>query len=133
VSEENEQLVRRWWEAFNQTGMPSLELCDEEIEINNPPDFLVSGVYKGHEGVRRWRNEVFEVVDEARIGIDRLFDAGDGETVVMFLRFQGTARHTRIEFDEPWAGIWRIRDGKLLWAQGYTSRRKALEAAGLSE
>jgi ketosteroid isomerase-like protein len=133
MSEENLEVVRRWWASFNEHGVPSLDLCDEQIEISNPPDFPVSGSYHGHEGVRQWRADVFEIVDDANVEVEKLFDAGDGETVVMFLRFQGAALYTRIEFDEPWAAVWRIQGGKLLNAQGYTSRRKALEAAGLSE
>jgi len=133
MSAQNLDIVRRWWESFNEHGMPSLDLCDEEIEIRNPPDFPVRGSYHGHDGVRQWRTDVWDIVDEPKVELEKLFDAGDGETVVMFLRFQGVARHTRIEFDEPWAAVWRMQGGKLLNAQGYTSRRKALEAAGLRE
>jgi ketosteroid isomerase-like protein len=132
MSEENLDVVRRWWASFNDEGMPSLDLCDEQIEVTNPPDFPVRGSYQGHEGVRQWRTDVFEIVDDARVEVEELFDAG-GETVVMFLRFQGTASHTRIKFDEPWAAVWKIRGGKVVHGQGYTNRRKALEAAGLSE
>ncbi len=111
--------------------MPSLDLCDEQIEIRNPPDFPVSGLYRGHEGVRQWRTDVFEIVDDASVEVEKLIDVGDGATVVMFLRLQGKALYTRIEFDEPWAAVWRIEGGKLVHAQGYISRRDAVEAAGL--
>ena len=51
MSEENVEIVRRWWEGFNEDGMPPLALCDEEIEIHNPPDFPVRGFFQGHDGV----------------------------------------------------------------------------------
>ena len=35
--------------------------------------------------------------------------------------------------DVTWAAHCKLRDGKLYRAQGYFSRRKALEAAGLRE
>jgi ketosteroid isomerase-like protein len=133
MPEENLEVVRRWWATFNETGMPSLDLCDERVEIANPPDFPVRGSYHGHEGIRQWRTDVFEIVDDATVEVEKLIDAGDGETVVMFLRLQGKASYTRIEFDEPWAAVWRIRNGKLVYGQGYTSRRKALESAGLGD
>lgn len=133
MSGENLEVVRRWWEGFNQDGMPSLDLCDEQIEITNPPEFPVRGSFHGHEGVRQWRDQVFEVMDELEVEAEKLIDVGDGETVVMLLRLRGVASHTRIEFDEPWAAVWRIRNGKLVHAQGYVDRGKALEAAGLSE
>jgi ketosteroid isomerase-like protein len=133
MSKENVEVVRRWWASFNEFGMPSLDLCDERIEVTNPPNFPVRGSYHGHEGVRQWRNDVWDIVDNAKVEVEKLIDGGDDETVVMLLRFQGTASYTRIEFDEPWAAVWRIRNGRVVYAQGYTNRRKALEAAGLSE
>ena len=125
------EIARRWWARFNETGEPALDLCDEEVEMWNPDRFLVRGPYFGHEGIRKWREDVFDVFDEPRVEPEEILDAGDGETVVMLLRLQGTARHTRIEVDEPWAAVCRLRNGKLLHARGYVSRKQALEAAGL--
>ena len=133
MSRENLEVVRRWWASFNEEGMPSLDLCDEQIEVRNPPAFPVRGSYYGHEGVRQWRADVFDVIDDVNVEAEKLFDAGDGETVVMFLRLRGVAIYTRIPIDETGAAVWTIRDGKLVHAQGYISRRKALEAAGLRE
>jgi ketosteroid isomerase-like protein len=133
MSQENLEVVRRWWASFNDEGMPSLDLCDEQVEVRNPPAFPVRGSYHGHEGVRQWRADVFDVIDDVNVEAEKLFDAGDGETVVMFLRLRGVAIYTRIPIDETWAAVWTIRGGKLVYAQGYISRREALEAAGLSE
>ena len=134
MSKENVELVRRWWAGFNEDGMPPLALCDEEIEIRNPPDFPVRGPFQGHDGVRRWRDEVFDIFDNARVEPEEIVDVhGDGETVLMLLRAAGAASYTGIKVDVEWAAIWTIRDGKLLRAQGYLNRAEALEAAGLSE
>ena len=128
------EIVRRWWEGFNENGMPPLALCDEGIEIRNPPDFPVRGLFQGHDGVRRWRDQVFDIFDNPRVEPEYIVDVGgDGETVLMMLRATGTASYTQIAVDVSWAAIWTIRDGKLLRAQGYLSRADALEAAGLSE
>jgi hypothetical protein len=78
ISGENLEFVRRWWVSFNEHGMPSLELCDGQIEIRNPSAFLVRGPYRGHEGVRQWRTDVFEVIDDANLEAERIIDAGDG-------------------------------------------------------
>jgi ketosteroid isomerase-like protein len=134
MSQENVEIVRRWWDGFNNDGMPPLSLCDEEIEIRNPPDFPVRGRFRGHDGVRRWRDQVFEVTENARVEPEEIVDVhGDGETVLMLLRATGTASYTEITLDVEWAAIWTIRDGKVLHAQGYLSRGDALAAAGLSE
>ena len=134
MTEENVEVVRQWWDGFNATGMPPLALCDEQIEIRNPPDFPVRGSFHGHQGVREWRDQTFEVIDEAVVEAEEIIDvADDGQTVLMLLRSRGTAPHMGIEIDFPWAAIWTIREGKLLLAQGYLDRNEALEAAGLSK
>jgi ketosteroid isomerase-like protein len=134
MSEENVEIVRRWWEEFSDDGMPPLSLCDEQIEIHMPPEFPVRGFFQGHDGVRRWRDQVFEIVDEARVVPEKIVDVhGDGEIVVMLLRAIGSARYSRLEMDFEWAAIWTIRNGKLLRAQGYMSRADALKAARLSD
>ena len=134
MSEENVEVVRRWWKGFNDDGMPPLSLCDEQIEIRMPPDFPVRGHFLGHEGVRRWREQVFEIAEDARVEPEEIVDVhDDGETVLMLLRATGTASYSGIKLDIEWAAIWTIRGGKLLRAQGYLNRADALEAAGLSE
>ena len=134
MSEENVEVVRRWWAGFNEVGMPPLALCDEEIEIRNAEDFAMPGHYQGHEGVRRWCDQVFEIADNARVEPEEIIDVhGDGETVLMLLRATGIASHTKLKMEFEWAAIWTVRDGKVLRAQGYMSRADALEAAGLRE
>jgi ketosteroid isomerase-like protein len=133
MAEVNLEFVRRWWGGFNEDGMPSLELCDEQIEINNPSDFPVRGPYHGHEGVRQWQGDVFEDIEDAEVVVEKLIDVGDGETVVMFLRLRGVAGHTRIPVDASWAAVWKIRNGRLLHAQGFLTQSEALDAVGLSE
>ncbi len=129
---ENAEMVRRWWEGFNEDGMPPLELCDEEIEIRNPSDFPVRGPFSGHDGVRAWRDQVFEVLENARVEPDEIMDVpGDGTAVLMLLRATGTAGHTGIPVDFEWAAVWTLRKGRLLRAQGYLDRAEALKAAGL--
>ena len=134
MSQENVEVVRRWWAGFNEDGMPPLALCDEGIEIRNPPDFPVRGLFQGHDGVRRWRDQVFDIFDDVRVEPEDIVDVhGDGETVLMLLRASGTASYTGIKVDYEWAAIWTIRNGKLLRAQGYLNRVEALEVAGLAE
>ena len=92
------------------------------------------GLFQGHEGVRHWSDQVWDIFDDARVEPDEIIDVhDDGETVLMLPRATGTARHTEIELEVEWAAIWTVRDGKLLKAQGYLNRADVLEPAGLSE
>jgi ketosteroid isomerase-like protein len=83
--------------------------------------------------VRQWADEVFDAAEGHRVEIDEIIDVGDGETVVMLVRSHGRWKHMDLDFEQPWAAVWRIRDGKLAYGHGYLSKEEALEAAGLSK
>ena len=62
MSQENVELVRRIWAALNEDPPRVLvDLFDEEAEIRNPSEFPLQGPSYGHEGVRVWAREVWEV------------------------------------------------------------------------
>jgi ketosteroid isomerase-like protein len=134
MSEENlQEVVRLWWEAINEDGMPPRELCDENIVIRNVAEMPDPGPYRGYEGVREWLTNIFEVVDQARFELEDSIEVGDGETVVTDQRCLGSARHTRLDVDYLWTAVWRVCDGRILFAQGYATHADALKAAGLSQ
>ena len=147
MSRENVEIVRCMWATLERdSGMPwppadraeldrqlRLDLYDENIEIKNIKEFPVADEYHGHDGVRQWATEVWEVFAEVHTELKELIEAEDGETVISVQRTQGRTRHTQFEVDLPWAVVWTIRQGKVLRTQGYLSKAEALEAAGLSE
>ena len=127
------EVVQLWWTGFNEHRMPPLDLCDERIEIGMLREFPVQGPYHGHDGVRRWVQDMFEVIDEPRIELVEIIDAEDGETVVTVQRALGRMRHTQLEADYRWATVWTAKAGNVLRAQAYATKAEALEAAGLPE
>jgi ketosteroid isomerase-like protein len=140
----NEEIVRTMWAALErQPGREwpqseeeldrklRLDLCDEEIEIRNVEGSATASGYSGHAGVRQWAVEVWEVFSELRHEVIEIVEAPDGETVVSVQRTRGRMRHSGLEADYTWAGLWKIRDGKIRSAEGFSSRRKALARAGL--
>jgi ketosteroid isomerase-like protein len=133
MSQENVEVVRRWWAGFNDNGLPPFDLCDDQIEIRNPDEFPNTGPYHGHEGVRQWASEAWEIVDEARTEPEEILEVGDRTTLVVVLRTTGHMPHTGIPANVQWAAVFTMRDGKLAHAQGYLSKAEALEAVGLSE
>jgi ketosteroid isomerase-like protein len=109
-----------------------LDLIDEQMEIRNPAQFPVADEYHGHDGVRQWATEVWEVFSELHHELEELIEAEDGETVVSVQRTQGRMRHTGLDVDLPWAAVWTLRDGKAVSAHGYMTKAEALEAARLA-
>ena len=147
MSRENVEVVRALWAGLKQDpGEPwppasrdeldrrvRPDLCDERIEIGNPAEFPTADAYRGHDGVRQWAAEVWEVFSEVHHELEEIIEVGDGETVVSVQRTQGLMRHTQLPVDLLWAAVWTVRDGKALRGQGYMTRAEALEAAGMSK
>jgi hypothetical protein len=76
MSQENVELVRRWGEALSRGELP-LELSHTELRLDNIAEFPNRGPYHGHEGLRRWWEDVAEAFDELRFEIERLIDVDD--------------------------------------------------------
>ena len=133
MSQENVEIVRRWWAGFNKDGLPPFDLCDERIEIRNPEEFPITGPYHGHDGVRQWASDAWEVIDEIRVEPEEILEVGEGDTVVAVLRTSGHMRHTGLPAKVQRAAVVTMRSGKLAHAQGYLTKAEALEAVGLRE
>ena len=134
MSQENVEIVRRWFEGLN-LGKPSPELCDPEVEIRNWSGSLTEGPYRGHDGLERWWRETHDPdvgVDLRLFQVEEIIDVGD-ERVVVVQRMTGRARYTGLELDQVWGAVVAVRRGKIASAFGYPTRDEALEAAGLSE
>jgi uncharacterized protein len=133
MSQENIEVARRGYDAYNRDGPYAIiDYLDPAIEWGTPEqDPYMTGTYQGHDGVRRFLDEFFELFEEARIEPEEFIEAGD-RLVVPFL-FTARTRETGIEVSERWAHVWTIKKGKAVRLDQYTDPDRALEAAGLSE
>ena len=133
MSQENVEIVRRSLEAFPRGDMEEmLSYMDPEVELHSA---IVGGaegnVYRGHEGFRRWYADSFESFEELRNEWSEFRDLGD--RVLVFGHVRARGRESGVELDSPMGWVFTVRHGKLMKAEGFLSRAKALEAAGLSE
>ena len=110
-----------------------LSYMDPEIEWHSA---IVSGaegnVYRGHEGFRRWYADTFESFEELVNEWIEFRDLGDGR-VLVFGHVTARGRESGVEVDSPMGWVFTVRGGKSVKAEGYLSRDRALEAAGLQE
>ena len=135
MSREDVEVVRRVFEATARRDSATvLELYDPEVECDfarSPLTRLVGAdVYRGHDGVRRWvrdRNEVWEWTEDE---CTELIDAGEQVVSVVTSRGRGRASGVEVEHAD-YAGVWTIRDGKVVRVIWLPTRGEALEAAGL--
>lgn len=90
------EVVRRLYELAPEAGAPYFDLIDPDVVIENLAESPITGPYRGHEGVVRWREDIIEVVEDAEFRLEELRDLGAG-VVLSVQRIRGRARHTGIE------------------------------------
>jgi ketosteroid isomerase-like protein len=127
MSQDNLEIVRR---AFDEMGGDEFSVWDRDVEIINAEGWVIETTYRGHEGLRRWWDDLAEAFGDFRIELEEVMEV-DEERVLTTQRFIAHFRKTEIAFDGPWAAILWIRDGKVVRGHGHLSRGRALRAAGL--
>jgi ketosteroid isomerase-like protein len=137
MSRENVEIVRRLYDAIDRGDTTAvLGLYDPEIEwhfARSPFRNLVRhDVYRGRDGLRDFIRERYEdawesITDE----LVELIDAG--EHVISIVNTQGRGRRSGAQAEKTHAGVWTIRDGKVVQVVWFPGREEALGAAGLSE
>jgi SnoaL-like domain len=132
VSQRNLELVRASIDHFNREGHLPPELHQREVLLFNAPESPIPGPYRGHEGLLTWRDDLLEVVEDARFEITDLEDIDEADLVIFELRLRGRARHTGIAVDVGWTLVNWFRDGLIDRIEAHSHRADALAAAGLS-
>lgn len=125
----NEETLRRFYEGLNQTGEVPLELFHPEVEVHMFRGALISGPYRGHAGLRQWRHDTFDVIEDWRIELDGVIACDDPDVLVALQRFVGRLKHADVEANFQLAVVVRFRDGLIVRSEGHRERAEAVEAA----
>ena len=134
MSQENVEIVRRAYEAYNRRQIERVQaLSHEECVVYT----VIEGQaeprpFRGHDGIRDWienENAVWESVkiddlDLRDLGEDRVFTYG-----VASLRGRGSG----VKLSAPVWSVLELREGTIYRLRSFPDRAEALEAAGLSE
>jgi ketosteroid isomerase-like protein len=138
MSEENVELTRRAFVAFNREGVEAFDNTDlwsPEIVFDATPSGVPGmGVYRGYDEVRRFLEEDWFGVfpfEEWELELEELIDHDDH--VIAMCRQRGRGTSSGVAAEVEFAIIESFRDGQLVRSDFYLDRGKALEAAGLSE
>ena len=136
MSRENVEIVRRSFEAFNESGIATVsEFWDAEIVWCTDPTVPEPGVYTGFEAVRAYVEGFIRAFGGAlRIDIHELIELGEGE-VLSLVTVAGQPLGQTDQQTEflNWAQIISVRNGKITRIRSFFDKAKALEAVGLSE
>jgi ketosteroid isomerase-like protein len=132
MSQENVELVYRWYEAFRQHDN---EACvrdsASDVEIVSYLLGVEGTVFKGHAGMCRYIDQVFGVFPDWHARVVGTIDQGD--TVIAEIRMAGRGAGSGLEIEQTTWQVTRFREGKMIGFTAYGDRAAALEAAGLSE
>ena len=131
MSQENVEIVRRWWASLEAGELP-FDLTDENVRIDNIEQPVIEGAYHGHDGLRRFFRDWHEAWTNIEYDFEELIDAGDEHVIAVVTR-RARGRASGVEVERPFALVWMLREGKVVRVVWFLSRAEALEAVGLSE
>jgi uncharacterized protein len=133
MSRENVEVVERLAPAFNRRDLTEfLELLDPDVEWVPLLAVLEGRVYRGHEEVRQWIEDLATDWEFFEVYYDELHDLGD--QVLALGGWRGRGRASGVELgDRPATWLLDLRDGKVARLRTFTDRAEAIEAVGLRE
>ena len=132
MSEQNVELHRRWFEAYNARDIEALiAYCDPGIEFHSVFAAVGGALYHGHDGMRRWHRDIQDVWgEEISIEPEAYFDLGD-HTLVFALHGRGQGSGAEVAI--AGAQVARWRDGRMVYVKAYANKDDALGDLGISE
>jgi ketosteroid isomerase-like protein len=118
-------------EALNERDLSRmLALADPEVEWHSFfAELGEGGVYRGHEGTRRWLGDLADAWEIVRADADDLIAVGDVAVLVGRIHFRG--RGSGVETESPTGWMLKFRDGKVIRFRAFRDPEQALEAVGL--
>jgi ketosteroid isomerase-like protein len=128
MSRENVEATRAGFRTLERDGVEGLlAFIHPDFETTTPAELTVEpATYRGHDGIRRYFESFYEVMDEVRFEPEDFIDAG--ERVVVPVRLVARGRDTGIEAEQRLAFVWTLRDRKALRLETFPTLEAALEA-----
>ena len=132
MSEENIQIARRAYAAFNAAGIDGiLDFLDPEIEWRMWEQFAREPrIYRGHDGVREVLGVFRENFDDFAAEPTEFIDAGDH--VVVPVRLTGKEKGSGGSSVFELVHVWTANGERAVRLDVYASRAEALDSLGLN-
>ena len=132
TEQENVQRIHELYAAFGRGDVPAIldQLTDDVVWYDpGPPEVPHAGRYRGREEVGRFFARIAETVEIEEFAPTEFFAQADRVVVLGSLR--GRVKETGRSYDNEWAMVWTLRDGKVAGWQIYedTARELAAHAA----
>ena len=132
MSQENLETIYRGYDAMRRRDLHALlGVMHPEFEGTFRILEVEGAVYRGHEGMGRFAEEVWSVfpdwhpeAEDARVVAE--------DTVITKVRGAGRGVGSGVKLDMTTLQVVKFREGKVLSMHGYPTEAEALEAAGLA-
>jgi ketosteroid isomerase-like protein len=129
MSQENVQMARKVLDAFGRRDAALLvAMSDPEVEWHSFFALAEGGVYRGHDGARRYMRDLDDAWEIGRAEVDGGLGAGDVAVLVGRIHYRG--RGSGVESASPAGWMFKFRDGKVLCFRAFREPAQALEAVG---
>jgi ketosteroid isomerase-like protein len=130
MSQENMEVVRRWFELFGRGEMEAaLQYVDPAIETNEGAELPGAGSYFGHAGLAKAYDHWASQWDDFRIELKQLIDAGSDVAAVT--HHHGRRRASGVAVQASVAYAFTVEDGKLVRLRIFNTKAQAIEAVDL--
>ena len=132
---DNIDAFNRAVDALNRRDVDGvLEELDPDVEWRPALPVVLAGdttVYRGHDGVRRLLDDLYEVLDEIEIEYSEVRDLGDRVVGIGRMRTRGKGSGAVTE--SPFGSVSWVKDGRGVDIRGFLDPDEAMEAAGVEE
>jgi ketosteroid isomerase-like protein len=138
MSQENVEVMRHLFDAVARRDTETvLSLYDPDVEWDGSRHRwgeVLGGepIWRGHDGLRKWARAYYETWDDLQNTVEELLDAGDRVVAIVTTRARGRASGVSVEWAHH-AGVWTVRDGRIVRVVWFRTRDEALESVGLRE
>jgi ketosteroid isomerase-like protein len=131
MSQANVELALEAFDAVNRRDLDALlALTDDDVEIVTRIAAVEGGVH-GHDGMRRWWENMFTAFPDYYFEVVDVRDLG--EVTLASLRALGHGAGSDVPFEDLLWHASQWRRGKCVWWRAFETEAEALEAAGLRE
>src|SRR4029453_13179110 len=98
MSQENVELVRKGYEAFNRQDFEAwLDFLDPQVEFREMVLTPDAATYHGRDAVRTWLTSGQDAFAEVKFRIERTIDGGDAVVAAVRVQGRGGARGAGFE------------------------------------
>jgi ketosteroid isomerase-like protein len=125
---DNAGTVRSSYDAFHRRDLDEfLSYHESDVEFKSLV-LEVEGVYRGHDGLRAWWENVVDVFPDWMPQIEDAREAGD--RVLLRVRVEGHGTGTGIDLDRHAWNVVEVHDGRITSSAFYRTEDEARQAMG---